>query len=89
MIRAKKPLTLLAAALLLLAFSALFLGDHRALAKVDNPDFESAVTPPSRPSRPATTSRAPTGTDKTAFEGLKSKGERLVETNPGGGTSSG
>ncbi|MHC5537723.1 type IV pilus assembly protein PilM, partial [Singulisphaera rosea] len=43
LIRAKKPWALAASALLMLGFSALFLGDYRALAKVDTAPFKSAV----------------------------------------------
>ncbi len=44
MIRRKKPWALVASALLMIGFAALFLGSWRALAKVDNTDFSSAVT---------------------------------------------
>ncbi|MFO0910007.1 MAG: type IV pilus assembly protein PilM [Isosphaeraceae bacterium] len=43
MIRAKKPWALAASALLMLGFSALFLGDYRVLAKVIAPAFKTAV----------------------------------------------
>ena len=43
LIRRKKPWALAASALLMLAFSALFLGDFRAYAKVENPEFKAAV----------------------------------------------
>ena len=43
MIRRKKPWALAASAILMLAFSALFLGDYRAYAKVENPEFKVAV----------------------------------------------
>ncbi|WP_406699822.1 type IV pilus assembly protein PilM [Singulisphaera sp. Ch08] len=42
-IRAKKPWALAASALLMLGFSALFLGDYRVLAKVDTQPFDEAV----------------------------------------------
>src|SRR6516225_2877455 len=43
LIRAKKPWALAASGLLMLGFSAMFLGDYRVLAKVDNEPFHSAV----------------------------------------------
>jgi len=43
LIRRKKPWALAASALLMLGFSALFLGDFRAFAKAVNPDFKEAV----------------------------------------------
>jgi type IV pilus assembly protein PilM len=43
LIRAKKPWALAASALLMLGFSALFLGEYRVLAKVITPKFQSAV----------------------------------------------
>jgi type IV pilus assembly protein PilM len=43
LIRRKKPWALAASALLMLGFSALFLGDYKAYSKVVNPDFKSAV----------------------------------------------
>ena len=84
MIRAKKPLTLLAAALLLLGFSALFLGDYRALAKVKNPDFESAVAQAKQVKSTGDSFKSKYEADKGQFNTLKEKGETLVETNPGG-----
>jgi type IV pilus assembly protein PilM len=83
-IRAKKPLTLLAASLLLLGFSALFLGDYRALAKVKNPDFESAVAQAKQVKSTGDNFKSKYEADKGQFTTLKTKGETLVETNPDG-----
>ncbi|WP_422929559.1 type IV pilus assembly protein PilM [Singulisphaera sp. PoT] len=44
LIRAKKPWALAASALLMLGFSALFLGDYRVLAKVNTTQFANAVS---------------------------------------------
>jgi len=43
LIRAKKPWALAASALLMLGFSAMFLGDYRVLAKVSSPAFQAAT----------------------------------------------
>src|SRR5262249_6676504 len=43
LIRAKKPWALAASALLMLGFSALFLGEYRVLAKVSSPQFKAAT----------------------------------------------
>src|SRR3954469_3209569 len=43
LIRAKKPWALAASALLMLGFSAMFLGDYRVLAKVSTTPFKDAV----------------------------------------------
>jgi len=43
LIRAKKPWALAASSLMMLGFTALFLGDYRVLAKVDNDPFREAV----------------------------------------------
>ena len=43
LIRAKKPWALAASALLMLGFSAMFLGDYRVFAKVTAPAFKTAV----------------------------------------------
>ena len=84
MVRAKKPLTLLAAALLLLAFSSLFLGDYRALAEVDNQSFADAVNKATQAKKTGDNFKSQYESDKSSFETTKSKGETLVETNPGG-----
>ncbi|RUL86841.1 type IV pilus assembly protein PilM [Tautonia sociabilis] len=84
MIRAKKPLTLLAAALMLLGFSALFLGDYRALAKVKNPDFESAVAQAKQVKSTGDGFKSSYEADKGQFNTLKSRGETLAETSADG-----
>src|SRR6185312_10457775 len=43
LIRAKKPWALAASALLMLGFSALFLGEYRVLATVSTPAFKTAA----------------------------------------------
>ncbi|WP_152051684.1 type IV pilus assembly protein PilM [Tautonia marina] len=84
MIRAKKPLTLLAASLLLLGFSALFLGDYRALAKVDNADFKEAVDRAKSVKSTGDSFKSKYDADLGQFNTLKTKGETLVETSPDG-----
>ncbi|WP_169976144.1 type IV pilus assembly protein PilM [Tautonia rosea] len=84
MIRAKKPLTLLAASLLLLGFSALFLGDYRALAKVDNAEFAEAVSRAKSVKSNGDSFKSKYDTDLGQFNTLKTKGETLVETSPDG-----
>ncbi len=84
LIRAKKPWALVAAALLMLGFSALFFGDYRVLAKVSKPEFENAVQQANTVSDRAESFKREYDTDLSTFQTKKSEGESLVAIGPQG-----
>ncbi len=79
MIRRKKPWALVAAALLLLGFSTLFLGSWSALAKVANPEMDEAVSRATQVAKTGSNNKSSFDSAKSAFESKKSEGELLVE----------
>jgi type IV pilus assembly protein PilM len=86
MIRRKKPWALAASALLFIGFSALFLGDWRALAKVDSDAFKSAVTSAKSATTRGTGYKTEFATAKDQFTAKVNEGKGLVgEATPGAG----
>ncbi len=78
LVRAKKPWALVAAALLLLGFSALYLGNYRALAKVDNPEFEQAVSAANNAKKLGDGFDQDYSQAVSKFGSVKQEGEQLV-----------
>jgi type IV pilus assembly protein PilM len=86
MIRRKKPWALVASALLMIGFAALFLGALRALAKVDNADFTSAVSQAKAATSRGTQYKTDFDTAKSQFTAKVEEGKGLVgEASPGAG----
>jgi type IV pilus assembly protein PilM len=78
MIRRKKPWALAAAALLMIGFGALFLGDWSALAKVDNPPFAAAVSDAKAASKLGARFQSDFDQAKTDFNNKLNEGKALV-----------
>ena len=81
MIRAKKPWALAASALLMLGFSALFLGDYRVLAKVSRPEFKEAVKQAEQASKTGAQFKTEFETAKAEWEAKLAEGKSLVVDN--------
>src|SRR5919107_1931599 len=78
LIRAKKPWALAASALLLLAFSSLFLGDYRVLAKVSRPEFKAAVDQAEQASKAGAQFKSEFESAKQEWEAKLAEGKSLV-----------
>ena len=81
LIRAKKPWALAASALLLLAFSSLFLGDYRVLAKVSRPEFKAAVDQADQASKAGAQFKSEFESAKQEWEAKLAEGKSLVVEN--------
>ncbi|WZO97603.1 type IV pilus assembly protein PilM [Isosphaeraceae bacterium EP7] len=78
MIRRKKPWVLAAAALLIGGFAALFLGDYKALAKVNQPAFTTAVDAAKSASAKGAKFKADYDAAKGVFEAKLGEGKLLT-----------
>jgi type IV pilus assembly protein PilM len=78
MIRAKKPWALAASALLMLGFSALYLGEYRVLAKVSTPQFKTAVEQAKSASSKGSAFKSDLEKAKGEFLAKESEGKALV-----------
>jgi type IV pilus assembly protein PilM len=78
LIRAKKPWALAASALLMLGFSALFLGDYRVLAKVSSPAFTEATKEANRISDQGAQYQSAYDTAKGAWNTKNVEGQTLI-----------
>src|SRR4029079_1168734 len=78
LIRAKKPWALAASALLMLAFSALFLGDYRVLAKVNREEFKAAVSQAEQASKAGAQFKSDFESAKQGWESTLAEGKSLV-----------
>jgi type IV pilus assembly protein PilM len=78
MIRRKKPWALVASALLMIGFSALFLGDWNAWAKVVKPEMDAAVGRAKSVAQQGSQYKSAYEQAKGAFNSKKSEGEALV-----------
>ncbi|MCA1685025.1 MAG: type IV pilus assembly protein PilM, partial [Planctomycetia bacterium] len=78
LIRAKKPWALAASALLMLGFSALFLGDYRVFAKVTAPAFQTAVAAAKSATDTGEKYKADYGAATAAWQAKYGEGEKLV-----------
>ncbi len=78
LIRAKKPWALAASALLMLGFSALFLGDYRVFAKVNTPQFTSAVESANNASKTGAQYKSALDAAKGAWQTKNTEGQKLV-----------
>jgi type IV pilus assembly protein PilM len=81
-IRRKKPWALAASVLMMLGFSALFMGDWNALAKVENPAMKSAVEQAKQVATQGDSLKSAFDGAKSAFEAKKTEGENLVAITP-------
>ena len=77
-IRRKKPWALAASALLMLGFSALFLGDYKAFAKVVNEPFKQAVDKAKSVSKLGSDFAGGYETAKAEFGAKRKEGEGLI-----------
>ncbi len=78
LIRAKKPWALAASALLMLGFSALFLGDYRVLAKVSSTEFTIATEEANRVSKQGAAYQSAYDTAKGTWTGKDAEGKTLI-----------
>ncbi len=78
LIRRKKPWALAASALLMLGFSALFLGDYRAYATVVNEPFKAAIEQTKSVVTQGSGYNAEYATAKSEFEAKLKEGKSLV-----------
>jgi type IV pilus assembly protein PilM len=77
-LRRKKPWALAASALLMLGFTALFMGDYRAYSTVVNNDFKSAVDQATSVAKQGDGYVAQYGTAKSEFEAKLKDGKTLI-----------
>jgi len=78
LIRAKKPWALAASALLMLGFSALYLGEYRVLAKVSTPAFTSAVEEATRVAKNGAEFKSAFESAKGEWNAKNDEGKSLV-----------
>ncbi len=78
LIRAKKPWALAASALLMLGFSALFLGDYRVLARVEDPKFKTAVDSANGEAKTGAKYKSDLEAAKGAWKAKFDEGQKLV-----------
>jgi type IV pilus assembly protein PilM len=78
MIRRKKPWALVASALLLVGFSALYLGDWNAWGKAVNPEMDAAVQRAKSVAQQGSQLKSAFDSAKGAFSTKKTQGEALV-----------
>jgi type IV pilus assembly protein PilM len=80
-IRRKKPWALAASALLMLGFTALFMGDYKAYSKVVNNDFKEAIDSAKNVVTQGQNYANQYGAAKAAFEAKLKEGKSLVVSN--------